>query len=76
MQSAKRKIDLLEVPLCMDKAKTYLVDAFESTMDGYIAFMGEESDSVISGHFSDADKSLNSATQEMARIQYCAPNCY
>jgi hypothetical protein len=75
MQSAKRKTDLIEVPPCIDKAKTYLIEAMVSVIDGYIAFMGEDADAVVSGHFADATAQFKSATQEMDRVSSCAPNC-
>ncbi len=54
MQAVRRKVDILEAPLCADAARAKLADYMDKTTDGYLAFMAQKADSEVSAIFTQA----------------------
>jgi len=75
LQDIKSQAGEAQVPACMNTSKTLLVKSMEATIDGFIAFMAEQDDSTVSSFFSSANNYLTDATNEMERVQACAPFC-
>jgi len=75
MQNVKRNADDIVVPVCLENAKQLLVGGMQTSIDGFIAFLGQEPDDVVTSYFVDAGQQLAIATDEMETISECAPFC-
>lgn len=59
----------------MERAKGYLLDSMNYTVDGFLSFMGQDADSLVQNKFNNAKTLLTQYNDEMDRITICAPNC-
>lgn len=75
MQKIARELNDLTVPVCLDEAKTALLQSMSSSIDGYLAFMAEESDETVTSYFDDGTKYLRSYSDKTSVISACAPDC-
>lgn len=75
LQEIRRDTGNLEVPQCLETAREKLVLAMDSSIEGYLAFMSNESDFNVSAHFKLAATRLSELTEEMLRVRGCAPFC-
>jgi hypothetical protein len=75
MQSIKRETEALEVPKCLTTARDYLASHMNSSVNGFLAFMSQESDAVVQDNFTEANDLLSKYTAEMERIADCVPDC-
>ena len=72
LQSIKRKVSAMTVPECAKTAHEHLVDSMESTIDGFTAFLSQDSESEITEHFKTAVEELQlyySAIAELKKEQ-------
>jgi hypothetical protein len=75
LQAIRRDTVALTVPECLESAKIQLTTFMDYHVDGYLAFLGDESDATVSKAFSDAKTRLQSYTDEITRVKACAPDC-
>lgn len=75
LQEIKREVTKLEVPICMEKLKSLLVQTMEETIDGFLSYLAQESDSAAADKFNQATQTLKLFNKEMERITACLPNC-
>jgi len=75
MQEIRRATQQLKMPGCMQKAKTLLVNGMDAAVNAFISFMGESSDSVVSGYIMDSSDYFLQAVDEIDRIAACRPFC-
>jgi hypothetical protein len=75
LQEVRRDTQALEVPECLNKARTYLVRSMDAAIEGFIAFLAQESDASVGKHFDTADSAMESFGDELARVRACAPDC-
>lgn len=71
LQGIRRRTENLEIEECFEDAHSFLVKYMDYTIDAFIAFMGQEDDSVVSQKFSMAQTNfetyllkLNQAVEE------------
>lgn len=75
MQDIGQAAQGVEVPVCLAGAKSDLVAGVDASVDGFLAFMSEFSDTTINGHFDDAVTSFQQFSDNIERVQACAPDC-
>jgi hypothetical protein len=75
LQQIKRETDDLVVPACLDMAKGYAVGSMVDGINGFIAFMGQEDNSVVTSHLNSATSQAQYFQDELVRVQACAPFC-
>lgn len=75
LQASMRDVQNLEIPSCMTPTRDALRSSMESTINGFVAFMGQKADSVIQTYFSSASVYMDSFGTELLRVSACAPNC-
>ncbi len=55
LQDIKRRTAALEIPECFEEAHSFLILYMEYTIDGFLAFMGQEDDEVVNQKFNLAE---------------------
>ncbi|MBE7535434.1 MAG: hypothetical protein HS124_06860 [Anaerolineales bacterium] len=75
LQSVRTELSNLEVPVCMEAPKSELLLGMETSIQGYIAFLGQESDYTVSTYFDEAATHIKNFTDLMKEVQSCAPFC-
>jgi len=75
LQSLRDEAEDLKVPSCMEEAKLELLAGMDSAIQGYIAFMGQQSDAVVSGYFGGAQRHIANFNDSLLEIKDCAPFC-
>jgi len=68
MQDLRRKAENLDPPQDARMAQIYLINALDAEIDGFLAFMANEDEEVVSRYFESAAKNLNSFTDEMQKL--------
>ena len=58
LQSIRRKAQDLPLPECASLAKTALVDSMDSSINGFIAFLGQKPESEVNALFTKANTSM------------------
>lgn len=75
MQAARAEIVDTQVPKCLEYAKYNLVASCDSMIEGFLSFMGSESDAIVSRDISNSVNYLEKYNDEVERILLCAPKC-
>lgn len=75
MQDLKQEADRVDTPACLEAAQADLVLSMDAAINGFISFMAQDKQSVINAHFAAATTSLSSYTDEIVRVNACAPDC-
>ena len=65
----------LDVPECLLQARDHLALSIGMNVDGYLKFMGEESDKDVQSAFKDSAKQIELYTIEIIVITGCLPDC-
>lgn len=68
LQSIAREFKRLELQECYHPTRDRMVKYMDEIIEGFIAFMSQEEDSVVSNHFKNADQYFESAIREMNKI--------
>lgn len=71
------KLDIMNypVPVCMNFAKDNLLSYMDLMIQGFLDFMGQESDETVSSKMSNAQNYLKWYAENMIDIKACAPFC-
>lgn len=75
LQTIRREFEALSAPPCMKQVMFYYSTSLDSTIQGYIAFMGKSADVVVNGHIETASSYMSKGTNAMQEIMACAPDC-
>lgn len=75
LQSTLREMQNLAIPDCLVPARDAMISSMNSTIKGFVAFMGQKDDATIQAHFKDASNYMDSFGTELDRVVACAPNC-
>lgn len=75
LQSVQSEVDDLEVPECLIPTRYYLSRFMDTSIDGFIAFMEQESDTYVSATFDIASSEMQMFFDEFDRVQDCYPRC-
>jgi hypothetical protein len=68
LQGIKRDVEDVAVPDCARHGSGLLIDGMDSVIDSFIAFMSEESDSVVSRYFSEGCEGMTMGLQELTAL--------
>jgi hypothetical protein len=68
LQKIKRDTGNLEYPECALKVQNNIINAMEETIDGFLAFMSDDADTVVNQHFKMMNVYLGWAADEMEKI--------
>jgi hypothetical protein len=68
LQSTRRKAQGLAMPECASSAKRALVDAMDSTINGFIAFLGKKSESKVKVFFTRANERMKAFGEASALL--------
>jgi hypothetical protein len=68
MQGIQRDVEDVTVPDCARHGSALLIDGMDSVIDSFIAFMGEESDSVVSLYVSSGYEGMTMGLEELAAL--------
>lgn len=69
LQEIKRELDKVEVDECLSKAHDNLTLSYQYTIDGFLEFLAQAEDYVVSGKFSAANRYFQNYTDELASLQ-------
>lgn len=69
MQETRREFEAIEAPSCASLFKEKVTLFMDSSIDGYIAFLGQDSDSRVQAYFVDAQRWYREAITEAARLK-------
>lgn len=69
LQAIRRKTQDVEMPECANAVKAALVASMDSTINGFIAFLGQKPDSEVRGHFEQAAKSMTDFGKAIADLK-------
>jgi hypothetical protein len=69
LQEIRRRAQALEAPACAMPAKQHLVDSMDFSIKGFLAFLGQQSDSATSKLFTQATDNLTAFTNDIQHIQ-------
>ncbi len=75
MQDIYQETSEMAVPVCMEKTQGHLVSSMRFAIDGFLAFMSQESDSVVTTKFETSSNHMNSYVTELADTLGCASFC-
>ncbi len=75
LQSIRSETQKLDVPKCMEEARTNLADSMDATIGGYLAFMQNQSDYAVNVYFVDARDKTAAFGEALAAVRACAPWC-
>ncbi|MGD0339921.1 MAG: hypothetical protein ABSB78_14165 [Bacteroidota bacterium] len=75
LQSLRDEAGDLVVPSCMDGTKLELLAGMDSAIQGYIAFLGQQSDTVVSGYFYSAKRHIANFNELLLKTKDCSPFC-
>lgn len=68
LQAIRRKAQDIQAPSCAATAKTELISAMDSSINGYLAFMSQESESTVNGHFRESASHLDTFTRLLSAL--------
>jgi len=68
LQSIKRDADAVEVSECLAVAHDSLLSHMEFSIEGYLAFLGEQEDTMIQVLFDNAEHQLKTYQDELAKV--------
>lgn len=68
MQAIRRDAQALEAPPCAEQSKQYLLEAMDKTIDAYIAFLGQQPDTIVQASFLDAGDAMKRYQNEIALL--------
>jgi tetratricopeptide (TPR) repeat protein len=75
MQNARHELMELEIPPCLEDARSDLAEAMDWEIGAYLLFMQESEQFAIDAKFQSAAYKTEQAAEELLRIQFCAPIC-
>lgn len=75
LQEIKRDTGSLSVPECLDPAKKALSKSMDYAIEGFIAFMSQEADSIIELNFDLYGRNIKQYSKEISDIYNCLPKC-
>jgi hypothetical protein len=73
LQAVRRKVEDIQVPECAAAMKRALVASMDASIEGYVAFLGQKSDSVVQASFKTANEQMDEFSQEVVKINAPAP---
>ena len=68
LQELRRRTAAVEYPECAAKARDHLLAAMERAVDAFLAFMGQEPDTVVNLYFTKAGDDMRLYRDEMLRL--------
>lgn len=75
LQDLHRQANALEVPTCLENAKSYLALGMDKTVNAFLDFLGQKPDALVTADFNDANQEFKTFDAELAKITKCAPDC-
>lgn len=75
MQEIKREVGDMVVPPCLESSVVNLEKSMEFTINGFIAFLGQEDDDDVVYYFDMANKFQDNWSDDIAEIMECLPKC-
>jgi hypothetical protein len=68
LQAVRRKVQDVVVPECAAPMKQALVESMDASIEGYVAFLGQKSDSVVQASFKTANEKMNVFAGEVVKL--------
>lgn len=75
IQKIKRETETIEVPTCLEPAKHELLLSMDTALNGFLAFLAEESDATVSAHFNESVNHMGAFNEALISVGECAPFC-
>lgn len=75
MQAIRRETNAIEVPACLENAKGLAVEGMQDAIDGFFAFLSEESDADVNDRILAGVGQIADASVEVEDVSACAPFC-
>ena len=74
LQDLKREIQLTQVPACMGGAKSELVQVVDNSIQGLVAFMGQD-DTMTDFYINESTNHIAEFRTQMELVEQCKPFC-
>ena len=68
LQNIRNEYNKLTVPECAQKAHDTMLNYMDATIDGFMAFLSDEDDDVVNGHFSRAGQYFDAWNIEFMKL--------
>lgn len=63
MQAIRRKADAMAPPACLEKTHGHLIASMDASIDGFLSFMSQDGDFIVSTHFKTATSEYDAFTR-------------
>lgn len=75
LQEIRRDAESLELPVCLELAQAEMIASMNSSLDGFLAFMQNKSDSLVNTHFDAAVLRMTNFSDELVAARECVSTC-
>ena len=75
LQEIRRNVEGLSTNQCTIKLQSALINAMNNSINGFLALLSGEPDSVQETFFSEGTRFIRQVNVELARLADCLPNC-
>lgn len=75
MQEKYQDVRDLSVPACLNDARDYLSSSMKQNTEGFLSFMAQDADSVVTSYFKKGSNLLDRYIDEKQKVLKCAPDC-
>lgn len=75
LQDIKRQTEAVEVPACLVPAHRFTIASMEKSIEAFISFMGQASDSEVNSSIMASAGFMEQAVAELETVSACAPFC-
>jgi PBP1b-binding outer membrane lipoprotein LpoB len=75
MQDKYQDVRDMSVPTCLNDARDYLSSSMKQSTQGFLSFMAQDANSVVSSYFDKGSNLIKKYADEKERVLSCAPDC-
>jgi hypothetical protein len=68
LQDLRRSASDIAAPACAGGVRKLMLDYMDSTIEGYLAFLAQDSDANVQKHFDEASKNFESFTEQYVKL--------
>ena len=69
LQDVRRRTQDIPTPACAQEVKGHLITTMDASIDAYVSFLGQQSESQVAAHFSTANKAMADYATTLTRLR-------